>query len=75
MGLKPCGLHVLDSCRIEKAYRHMGHDMSDEDHVLEAGLGFAVKHGKAAGKFGDFIGREAVLRRKERGPEAAAWCS
>jgi 4-methylaminobutanoate oxidase (formaldehyde-forming) len=66
-GLKPCGLHVLDSCRLEKAYRHMGHDMSDEEHVLEAGLGFAVRTGKKSGKYGDFIGREAVLRKKQQG--------
>ena len=67
MGLKPCGLHTLDSCRIEKAYRHQGHDMSDEDHVLEAGLGFAVKTEKPRGRFGDFIGREAVLAKKATG--------
>jgi 4-methylaminobutanoate oxidase (formaldehyde-forming) len=67
MGLKPCGLHVLDSCRIEKAYRHMGHDMSDEEHVLEAGLGFAVKVDKKRSRFGDFIGRESVLRVKQHG--------
>ncbi|MEF9601393.1 FAD-dependent oxidoreductase [Paracoccus sp. PXZ] len=62
VGLKLCGLHAMDSCRIEKAYRHFGHDITDEDHVLEAGLGFAVKTGK-----GDFIGREAVLRKREAG--------
>ena len=62
MGMKLCGLHVLDSCRIEKGYRHFGHDITDEDHVLEAGLGFAVKTGK-----GDFLGREAVLRKREAG--------
>ena len=45
----------------------MGHDITDEDHVLEAGLGFAVKLDKPRGRFGDFIGREAVIRRKERG--------
>ena len=67
LGLKPCGLHTLDSCRIEKAYRHQGHDMSDEEHVLEAGLGFAVKTEKARSKFGDFIGREAVLAKKKVG--------
>jgi 4-methylaminobutanoate oxidase (formaldehyde-forming) len=67
MGLKPCGLHVLDSCRIEKAYRHQGHDMSDEEHVLEAGLGFAVKTEKPKSRFGDFIGREAVLAKKTAG--------
>ncbi len=60
--IKLCGLHTLDSCRIEKGFRHWGHDITDEDHVLEAGLGFAVKTGK-----GDFIGRDAVLRKRETG--------
>ncbi|MER8432624.1 GcvT family protein [Mesorhizobium caraganae] len=62
VGLKLCGLHTLDSCRIEKAFRHFGHDITDEDNVLEAGLGFAVKTAK-----GDFIGRDAVLEKKEAG--------
>ncbi|TVS05910.1 MAG: FAD-dependent oxidoreductase [Rhodobacteraceae bacterium] len=62
VGLKLCGLHAMDSCRIEKAYRHFGHDITDEDHVLEAGLGFAVKTAK-----GDFLGRDAVLRKRETG--------
>ncbi|RWC48298.1 MAG: FAD-dependent oxidoreductase [Mesorhizobium sp.] len=62
VGLKLCGLHTLDSCRIEKAFRHFGHDITDEDNVLEAGLGFAVKTAK-----GDFTGRDAVLRKKEAG--------
>lgn len=61
-GLKLCGIHALDSCRIEKAFRHFGHDITDEDHVLEAGLGFAVKTRK-----GDFIGRDAVLKKREAG--------
>jgi 4-methylaminobutanoate oxidase (formaldehyde-forming) len=62
LGLKLCGLHAMDSCRIEKGYRHFGHDITDEDHVLEAGLGFAVKTGKGA-----FIGRDAVLRKRDEG--------
>jgi 4-methylaminobutanoate oxidase (formaldehyde-forming) len=66
-GLRLCGLHVLDSCRIEKAFRHFGHDITDEDHVLEAGLGFAVKLDKRASRFGEFIGREAVLRKRTEG--------
>ncbi|MCB1473076.1 MAG: GcvT family protein [Rhodobiaceae bacterium] len=61
-GLKLCGLHTLDSCRIEKAFRHFGHDISDEDHVLEAGLGFAVALDK-----GEFIGRDAVLAKRDAG--------
>lgn len=64
MGLTLCGLHTLDSCRIEKAFRHWGHDITDEDHVLEAGLGFAVRTAK-----GDFIGRDAVLEKREAGLE------
>ncbi|WP_372833352.1 GcvT family protein, partial [Puniceibacterium confluentis] len=52
-GLTLCGLHAMDCARTEKAFRHFGHDITCEDHVLEAGLGFAVKTGKGC----DFIGR------------------
>ncbi|HFQ15109.1 MAG TPA: FAD-dependent oxidoreductase, partial [Rhodobacteraceae bacterium] len=61
-GLKLCGAHAMDSCRIEKAFRHFGHDITSEDHVLEAGLGFAVKTGKS-----EFIGRDAVLAKRDAG--------
>ncbi len=67
LGLRLAGLHAMDSLRIEKAYRHFGHDIGDEDHVLEAGLGFAVKTDKGRGRFGNFIGREAVLAKRESG--------
>ncbi|WP_204112777.1 GcvT family protein [Shimia biformata] len=65
VGLKLCGMHMMDSCRIEKGFRHFGHDITCEDHVIDAGLGFAVSTGKP-----DFIGRDAVLRRKETGPQS-----
>ena len=65
--LRPTGILAMDTLRLEKAYRHFGHDISDEDHVLEAGLGFAVKTEKPRGRFGDFIGREAVLRKRDSG--------
>ncbi|MET4101713.1 glycine cleavage system T protein [Roseovarius sp. MBR-78] len=61
-GLTLCGMHAMDSCRIEKGFRHFGHDITCEDHVLEAGLGFAVKTTKP-----DFIGRDAVLAKREAG--------
>ncbi len=64
MGLKLCGMHMMDSCRIEKGFRHFGHDITCEDHVVDAGLGFAVKVDKGS----DFIGRAAVIERKESGP-------
>ena len=57
-GLQPAGLHALNSLRIEKAYRHWGHDIGPEDNPFQAGLGFAV----ALDKPGGFIGREALLR-------------
>ena len=52
---------------MEKAYRHYGHDIASTDHVLEAGLGFAVKLDKAKGRFGDFLGRESRAARKQAG--------
>ena len=62
-GLVHAGYHTLNSLRIEKAYRHWGHDITDEDTPLEAGLGFAVKWDKRGG----FMGREALLRQKQAG--------
>jgi 4-methylaminobutanoate oxidase (formaldehyde-forming) len=60
-GLKQAGMHALNSLRLEKAYRHWGHDIADEDTPLEAGLGFAVKFDKPGG----FIGWDALLKQKE----------
>ncbi|WP_424930707.1 GcvT family protein [Amaricoccus tamworthensis] len=62
MNAKLCGLHMMDSCRIEKGFRHFGHDISSEDHILEAGLGFAIKKTDV-----DFIGRDAVQRKRDEG--------
>ena len=61
--LKHVGMHAMNSLRIEKAYRHWGDDIADEDTPLEAGLGFAVKFDKPDG----FIGRDALLKQKEAG--------
>ena len=63
-GLRHAGLKALGSLRMEKGYRDYGHDIDNTDTVLEAGLGFAV----ALDKPGGFIGRDAVLAQKERGP-------
>ena len=61
--LRHVGMHAMNSLRIEKAYRHYGHDITDADTPLEAGLGFAVKLDKP----GAFIGRDALLRQREQG--------
>lgn len=62
-GLGPAGYHAMNACRMEKAYRHYGHDIGVEDTAIEAGLGFAVAWDKP-----DFIGRDALHRQREAGP-------
>ena len=59
-GLKPAGMHTMNNARMEKAYRHWGHDISDEETPLEAGLGFTC----AWDKVGGFIGRDALQKQK-----------
>jgi 4-methylaminobutanoate oxidase (formaldehyde-forming) len=61
-GLTHAGLKALSSLRMEKGYRDYGHDIDNTDSVLEAGLGFAVDLDH------DFIGREAVEKKKAEGP-------
>ena len=63
-GIQPYGYHTMNSLRMEKGYRHWGHDITDEDTALEAGLGFAADFDKPGG----FIGREALLEQKAGGP-------
>ena len=58
--LRPVGLKALSSLRMEKAYRDHGHDIDNTDCPLEAGLGFAIDWDKP-----HFLGRDAVLARKE----------
>ena len=62
-GARNAGYHALDSLRMEKGYRHWGHDVTPDDSPLEAGLGFAVAFDKKS----DFIGRDALLRERDKG--------
>ena len=62
--IKPYGYHTMNSLRMEKCYRHWGHDITDVDTALEAGLGFASNFDKEGG----FIGKEALLAQKAEGP-------
>jgi glycine cleavage system aminomethyltransferase T/glycine/D-amino acid oxidase-like deaminating enzyme len=59
-GLIAGGRGAFSSLRLEKGYRSFGADMTFEHDPYEAGLGFAVKLDK-----GDFLGRDALLERKE----------
>ncbi len=56
------GFFAINSMRVEKGYRHWGHDISEEDTPLQAGLGFAVGWNKPA-----FRGRDILLRAREMG--------
>jgi glycine cleavage system aminomethyltransferase T/glycine/D-amino acid oxidase-like deaminating enzyme len=62
-GLRLAGTAAMGSLRLEKAFRSWGHDIGPTDTPLEAGLGFAVRFDKAV----PFIGREALLRQRDRG--------
>jgi len=60
-GARPAGLYAQTSMRIEKGYRAIGHELDSDLTPLEAGLAFAVAWDS------DFIGREALLRRRDEG--------
>ena len=62
LGLKPMGLAALDMVRIEAGLIFAGYDFSDQTDPFEAGIGFTVP---LKTKTDDFIGREALIRRKE----------
>ncbi|MGQ3294981.1 MAG: aminomethyltransferase family protein, partial [Shinella sp.] len=61
-GLKPMGLEALDMVRIEAGLVFAHYDFSDQTDPFEAGIGFTVP---LKSKTEDFIGREALIKRKE----------
>ncbi len=61
-GLIPAGLGCRNTLRLESKMALYGHEISDEIHALEAGLGWIVKFDK-----GDFLGREALQKAKDAG--------
>ncbi len=67
LGLRPTGLGAMETMRLEKAFRDMGHDIDSTDTPLAAGLGFAVAWDKSGG----FVGREALLEARESGPPSS----
>ncbi|PTX50052.1 4-methylaminobutanoate oxidase (formaldehyde-forming) [Gemmobacter caeni] len=64
LGLRHMGMFAMNACRIEKGFRHFGHDIAEDDTPYETGLGFAVALNKAEA----FLGREALAQQKAGGP-------
>src|SRR6185295_15569051 len=60
-GLTAGGYKAVDSLRLEKGYRVWGADINTDTDPYQAGLGFCVKLGK-----GEFIGRDALLKAREK---------
>jgi len=63
-GATPIGHYALESCRLEKAYRHWGHDIGAMLNPLEAGLGFTIDWRKP------FVGKRALEHYKQSTPVA-----
>ncbi|MES0824948.1 GcvT family protein [Ruegeria sp. SCP11] len=61
-GLELGGAFAINSLRMEKGYRHWGHDIGEEDTPFQAGLGFAVDLNKK-----DFLGKDALQSARDKG--------
>jgi aminomethyltransferase len=64
LGVGPIGLGARDTLRFEPCFCLYGHELDEGTSPLEAGLSWLVKLNK-----GDFLGKAALLKEKERGPE------
>jgi len=69
-GLVAGGYRAIDSLRLEKGYRVWGADITPDETPYEGGVGFCVKLDKEAG----FIGRDALVAARERGPRRRLCC-
>ncbi len=68
-GLVAGGYKAVDSLRLEKGYRVWGSDISPESDPYQSGLGAFVKLDK-----GEFIGRSALLKKREAPAPAKLAC-
>ena len=60
-GTTPMGHYALDGCRIEKGFKHWGHDLGPGITPLEAGLGFKISWER------EFTGRTVLLGQRAEG--------
>ncbi len=61
LGAEPMGHYALEACRIEKGFKHWGHELGPMISPLEAGLGFTIDWSK------DFLGKAAVRKQRDQG--------
>lgn len=59
-GMRLMGMFAMNACRLEKGFRHFGHDIAEDDTPYESGLGFAVDLEKPGG----FLGQAALAKQK-----------
>ncbi len=60
--LSHCGVHAMDTMRMESGFLHWGHDISPEENQYEANLDFAISYKKNI----DFIGKKALQNIKRK---------
>ena len=60
--LSLCGMHALDTMRMETGFLHWGHDISPEENQYQAGLNFAISFKKNI----DFIGKDSLSKIKDK---------
>jgi 4-methylaminobutanoate oxidase (formaldehyde-forming) len=69
-GIVAAGYRAIDSLRLEKGYRVWGADITPDETPYEGGVGFTVKLDKEGG----FVGRDALVEAKDRGPRTLLRC-
>ena len=63
-GISNFGTYAMNSLRMEKGYRGWGSELTNEITMIEAGMERFVAFGKD-----DFVGRDALLKRKRQGAD------
>ena len=65
-GMLPCGLGARNTLRLEASMCLYGHEIDEATTPWEAGLGWICKPAK-----GEFLGRDVLVRQKEKGIDRA----
>ena len=66
-GATPCGLGARDTLRLEMGYPLHGHELRPDVNPYEARMGWAAKLDH------DFVGRDALVAARDRGPDRRLW--